>query len=149
GQALTLMGFVPLYGWLASRVDRTMLITWLLLFFVGNIELFNLGLRVHTPYLGFVFFIWVGIFSLASIAQFCSYANDLYRREDGERLSPLIGIGATAGSWAGSKIAELLFEHGVSPADMLHVSALLLLAHLGLYSFVNGRETRRGGASGG
>jgi AAA family ATP:ADP antiporter len=143
GQALTLMGFIPLYGWLASRVDRVMLITWVLLFFIADIELFNLGLRVNMPNLGFVFFIWVGIFSLATIAQFWSYANDLYRKEDGERLFALIGIGATAGSWAGSKVAELLFKGGMAPADMLHVTALLLFAHLGLYRIVDAREARR------
>jgi AAA family ATP:ADP antiporter len=62
------------------------------------------------PYLGVVFFIWVGIFSLASIAQFWSYANDVYDRPTGDRLFAMIGIGATVGSWAGSKIAELLFK---------------------------------------
>ncbi len=145
GQALTLMGLIPLYGWLASRVERLMLITWVLLFFVANVELFNLGLRVHVPYLGFVFFIWVGIFSLATIAQFWSYANDLYRREDGERLFPMIAIGATAGSWAGSKIAELLFQSGMAPADMLHLTTLLLFVHLGLYRAINARESKREG----
>jgi AAA family ATP:ADP antiporter len=147
GQALTLMGFIPLYGWLASRVDRAMLISWVLLFFIGNVELFNLGLRVQMPYLGFVFFIWVGIFSLATIAQFWSFANDLYRQGDGERLFPLIGIGATAGSWAGSKVAEELFGRGVSPADMLHITAVLLLIHLGLYGVINRREARRPGGA--
>src|SRR6266850_2059661 len=37
GQALALMVFVPLYSWLASRVDRLKLIVILLLFFIANI----------------------------------------------------------------------------------------------------------------
>src|SRR5688572_11607623 len=45
GQALTLMGFIPLYGWLASRVDRLQLIVGVILFFVGTVELFTVGLR--------------------------------------------------------------------------------------------------------
>jgi ATP:ADP antiporter, AAA family len=142
-QALTLMGFVPLYGWLASRVDRLRLITFFLLFFLACVELFNLGLRVRVPYLGFVFFVWVGIFSLATIAQFWSYANDVHTQQDGERLFPIIAIGATAGSPLGAKIASILFREGVSPANMLHITALLLLCHLGLYWLVNERLQAR------
>ena len=142
-QALTLMGFVPLYGWLASRVDRLRLITFFLLFFLACVELFNLGLRVRVPYLGFVFFVWVGIFSLATIAQFWSYANDVHTQEDGERLFPIIAIGATAGSPLGAKIASILFREGVSPANMLHITAFLLLCHLGLYWLVNERLQAR------
>ena len=78
GQALALMGFIPLYGWLAARVDRLQLVTWLLLFFTACVELFNLGLRIGVRNLGFVFYVWVGIFSLATIAQFWSFANDVY-----------------------------------------------------------------------
>ena len=53
--------------------------------------------------MGFVFFVWVGIFSLTTIAQFWSYANEIYTRADGDRLFPLIAAGlyAAAGSvWA-------------------------------------------------
>lgn len=144
-QALVLMGFIPLYGWLASRVDRAQLVTWVLLFFVAGVELFNLGLRLGVPNLGFVFYVWVGIFSLATIAQFWSVANDIYSREDGERLFPLIGIGATAGSPVGSKIASVLFDAGVKAPEMLHITALLLAAHLALYRVVS-RRLALGGA---
>lgn len=142
-QALTLMGFVPLYGWLASRVDRLRLIMYFLLFFLACVELFNLGLRLRVPYLGFVFFVWVGIFSLATIAQFWSYANDVHTQQDGERLFPIIAIGATAGSPLGAKIASVLFREGVSPANLLHITALLLVCHLGLYWLVNERLQAR------
>lgn len=143
-QAVTLMGFVPLYGWFASRVDRLRLITFFLLFFLACTELFNLGLRLAVPYLGFVFFVWVGIFSLATIAQFWSYVNDVHTQPDGERLFPIIAIGATAGSPVGAKLASVLFREGVSPANMLHITAVLLLCHLGLYWIVNERLQARG-----
>ena len=151
-QSLVLMGFVPLYGWLASTVDRLRLITFFLLFFLACVELFNVGLRVRVPYLGFVFFVWVGIFSLATIAQFWSYANDVYGPGKGERLFPLIAIGATVGSPVGSKAAAILFERGVSPATMLHITAVLLLVHLVLYWVANDllqRERARPDRAGG
>ena len=145
GQALTLMGFIPLYSWLSSRVDRMKLIVILILFFAVNIELFYLGALAGVPYLGVVFFIWVGIFSLASIAQFWSYGNDLYRREAGERLFPIIVIGQTAGAPLGAKLAEVLFEAGIGAYAMLHITTVLLVVHLGLYRLVDRREAGRPG----
>ena len=147
GQAVTLMGFIPLYGWFSSRVNRLKLIFGLTLFFIACIELFFLGGQARVPYLGVAFYIWVGIFSLASIAQFWSYANDLYERQTGERLFAMIGIGATAGSWAGSKIAEVLFKAGVGPYSMMQVTAVLLCASLGLYWLVDARESGQRGPS--
>lgn len=144
-QALALMGFIPFYGWLAARVDRLQLITWLLLGLIANLELFNLGLRLGVPYLGFVFYVWVGIFSLTTIAQFWSFANDLYSQRDGERLFPLIAIGAAAGGPLGSKVAGVLFAAGVKPQGMLHITTALLLVHLVLYRVVNERFAARSG----
>jgi AAA family ATP:ADP antiporter len=145
GQALTLMGFVPLYGWLGSKVDRLKLIVFLLLFFIVDIEAFYVGAQLGVRYLGFAFFIFVGIFSLASIAQFWAYANDLYSKQVGERLFPIIAIGATAGSPVGSWIAEKLFEAGVHLYNMLQITVALLVVHLLLYWMVNRREAGRGG----
>ena len=67
------------------------------------------------PYVGVVYYIWVGIFSLATIAQFWSFANDIYRREAGERLFPFIFLGATLGAPVGAWLAGRLFKAGVSP----------------------------------
>src|SRR6185295_5423744 len=95
----------PLYSWFSSRVDRLKLIVGVILFFAVCIELFYLGAQVRVPYLGVAFFVWIGIFNMAIIAQFWSYANDLYRRDAGERLFPIIAIGATAGSPIGALVA--------------------------------------------
>jgi AAA family ATP:ADP antiporter len=143
GQAVALMGFVPLYSWLASRLDRMKLIVSLLLFFIVCIELFFVGGRMQVPMLGFFFYIWVGIFSLATIAQFWSYANDIYRKDVGDRLFPLIAIGQTAGAMVGSKVVEELFKAHVDPFVMMHVAAALVLVHLGLYAIVDRRQHRQ------
>src|SRR3954469_8993716 len=113
GQALVLMGFVPVYSWLASRVDRIKLLISVTLFFIVNIELFSVAVAAHMPYIGVVFFIWVGIFSISLIAQFWSYANDICTKEAGERLFPIIVIGMTAGAPIGSLVAGRLFARGI------------------------------------
>jgi AAA family ATP:ADP antiporter len=128
-QALTLIAFVPAYTWLTRRVGRRGLILGLVGFFFVNLQLFYVALHVGARFVGIAFFVWVGIFSLSVIAQFWSLANDLYSRPDGERLFPIIAFGATLGSPIGARIAETLFEHGVSPAAMLELAAVLLLVH--------------------
>ena len=145
-QALTLIVYVPLYGWVASRLPRLKLIVAVVLFFVACIELFSLAGRARLPYVGFVFYVWVGIFSLTMIAQFWSYANDIYRRPDGERLFPLIAIGSTAGAPIGAFVAGRLFAARLSPYLMMQIAAGLLLFHLALYLLVARRPAPTGSA---
>ncbi len=135
-QALVLMFAVPFYGWVASRITTKKLIRGVTLFFLACIELFYLGAYLGVPYLGFVFYVWVGIFSLAMIAQFWSYANDLYDKGTGERLFPVIAIGATGGSAVGSYVAKLLFELDFGAYNLLQVAAALLAVHFVLYLVV-------------
>jgi ATP:ADP antiporter, AAA family len=143
GQAVLLMGFVPFYSWFASRVDRLKLLVAVSLFFVVNIELFALAVATNLPYVGVVFFIWVGIFNISLIAQFWSYANDICTKEAGDRLFPIIMMGMTAGAPLGSFLAAYLFGLGVEPQAIIQISAVLLVGSLLLYLLVNARETRR------
>src|SRR4051794_17997078 len=49
GQALLLMGFVPLYGWVASRADRAKLLVGVTVFFIACIELFAAAVAGRVP----------------------------------------------------------------------------------------------------
>ena len=143
GQALVLMAFVPAYSWLSSRVSRMNLIVSVTLFFVANILAFAFAVHADLEYVGVIFYIWVGFFSLSIIAQFWSYGNDIYTKEAGNRLFPIIGIGATAGSPVGAWVAERLFHAHVSPHLMLYLAAALLSLTLVIYGIVNlGLRTR-------
>ena len=142
GQAVVLMFFIPLYSWFASKVDRARLIFGVTLFFIVNIELFWLGARLGVPYLGVAFFIWVGIFNNAVIAQFWSYGNDLYSRQVGDRLFPIIGIGATLGSPFGTAAAAWLFHNKVGPYTILQITVVVLFLSMGIYWLVERREGR-------
>lgn len=141
GQALILMIFVPAYGWFASHVSQMKLIVGVTLFFVANVLIFAVAVHADLPFVGVIFYIWVGFFSLSIIAQFWSYGNDIYTREAGNRLFPIIGLGATAGSPVGAWIAELLFEAQVSTHLMLYLAAGLLMLTLVLYLLVNRQST--------
>src|SRR5438045_4198941 len=132
GQALLLMGFVPLYSWFASRVNRARLLVGVTLFFVVCIELFAFAVAAGVPYVGVAFFIWVGIFNMSLVAQFWSFANDLYSKDAGDRLFPIIAVGMTAGAPLGSLAAGRLFHSGAAPSMILQVAAVLLAASIAL-----------------
>src|SRR3954452_24377856 len=115
GQAIVLMGFVPLYSWFASRVDRVKLLLGVTLFFIFDIQLFALAVSAQVSYVGVAFFIWVGIFNMSLVSQFWSFANDIYSKEAGDRLFPIIAIGMTAGAPIGSVVPRPPVGVGVEP----------------------------------
>jgi AAA family ATP:ADP antiporter len=140
GQSILLVFITSAYGWLASRVGRMPLIGWISAIFVMNLVAFwALGER-GVP-LGIPFFLWVGIFNMMSIAQFWSFAADVYTDEQGKRLFPIIGIGSSVGAVAGAWIAGALVELG--PFRLMLISAGMLLVCLGLTYVVHRRESDR------
>jgi len=143
GQAMLLMMFVPTYSWFATRVDRAKLLVGVTLFFIVCIELFATAVAGRVPYVGVAFFIWVGIFNVSLVAQFWSFASDIYSKETGDRLFPVIVIGMTAGAPLGSFIAARLFRSGMTPQAILQTSAVLLTVSVWLYRRINARETGR------
>jgi AAA family ATP:ADP antiporter len=149
GQSLLLVGVSSAYGWLSTRVGRTLLISIVTLFFVANLGLFWL-LGTKGQSIGLAFFLWVGIFNVVTVAQFWSFAADVYDDADGQRLFPVIGIGSSLGAVAGAVLATLLMKHG-SPFRLMLVSAALLLLSLLLTHVVHqrepGRSKRYGGGS--
>ena len=57
-----------------------------------------------------IYFVWIGIFSLMIVAQFWSFANDVYSKEEGERLLVIVGLGASLGAVVGARFADRLIE---------------------------------------
>src|SRR5688500_8535476 len=143
GQALLLIGLVPLYGWVATRVGRARLVVGGSAYFLAGIELIAALGGAVVPYVGVAFFIWVGIFNMSLVAQFWSFANDIYSKDAGARLFPIIMVGMTAGAPLGSLVAGRLFHSGITPPAILHVAAALLTASLLLYLAINARVTRQ------
>jgi AAA family ATP:ADP antiporter len=140
GQAVLLVLLVPAYGIVAARVNRIKLNTGVTLFFASHLLVFALlgmaGVRV-----GIAFFLWIGIFNLVVIAQFWSFANDLYSEEQGKRLFPLVGIGASLGAVVGAGASAVSFK-GVGAYTLMLIAAAGLLLPVGLTIWANGRTRR-------
>jgi AAA family ATP:ADP antiporter len=139
GQTVLLIVISIAYGWLAARVGRVGLIVSVTLFFVANLAVFwalgERGLPIGVP-----FFLWVGIFNMVTIAQFWSFAADTYTEEQGKRLFPVVGIGASVGAVAGAWLASPIVARG-TPLTLMSVAAAFLLVALGITLVVHRRET--------
>lgn len=135
GQALLLLVLVPAYGAFASRVDRVRLVTSVMLFFAAHLVFFILAIQSGL-HVGIVYFLWVGIFNLMVIAQFWAFASDIYAEEQGKRLFPLIGVGASLGAWIGALRAGAMIE-GSGPARLLAGGAVVLVICSALVPLIN------------
>ncbi len=143
-QAAFLMVLVPLYDAAARRLERRTLILGAQLVFLGSLELFALLAERRTAYLGIVFYVWLGVFVLTSVAQLWSLANDVYAAEEGLRLFPIVAIGGPLGAAAGALFAARFFDGASAISTLIHLAALLVLAQtLILWLVLRRPEARR------
>lgn len=75
------------------------------------------------------------------IAQLCAFANDLYTRQQGERLFPLIGVGGSLGAWFGAVAAKNMIR-AAAPYGLMTVAALILICSAALTWWINRRHVR-------
>lgn len=130
GQAIALLGLMPLYAAWSRGRDRLRLVQGVTLFFVSHLVVFAtlglLGARI-----GIAFFIWHGVFNVFVVAQFWAFAAELYRVESGQRLFGLIMGGAALGAFTGSQVAGQLA--GVTGHwGLMGLAGCALLATIGL-----------------
>ena len=114
GMALVLLAVVPAFGWLASRVPRLRLITITTVFFALNLAAFYVAGRSGAKLAPF-FYIWLGVFNVFVVAQFWSFANDLYTEGQGRRLFPFVGVARPWGRGWGPRALRRLSAVWPSP----------------------------------
>jgi AAA family ATP:ADP antiporter len=141
GQAILLLGLVPAYGALADRLPRRRLLNTVTAFFVACLVAFYALTHAGAP-VAVVFFLWVGIFNLMIVAQFWSFANDLYTKEQGERLFAIVAAGGSLGAVIGAGLAAWLIPAIGIPQLLLVAAALLAFAAV-VSNLVDARERAR------
>ncbi len=133
--AVLFAAIVPAYGALANRVPRLKLINvsyatvfaCLVVFFI----LGTAGVGV-----GLAFFIWLGLVNMFLIAQFWSYANDIYTEEQGKRLFAIIAIGGSLGAIVGPKLTDFAGTY-----QLMLVAAAILAACVVLFNVIDRIQT--------
>ncbi|MCC7235047.1 MAG: hypothetical protein IT163_07075 [Bryobacterales bacterium] len=143
GQAALMLLLVPLYGWFGSRVGRLALVAGSTMFFAAHLAVFYL-LGQAGVHIGVAFFLWLGVYNMFVVAQFWAFANDLYTEEQGKRLFPIIGAGASLGAWLGSLAAKEMFK-SFSPHHLMLLTIVILAACAGLTYASHLRQQRRSG----
>ena len=123
-QAGLLFLVIPAYSALANRVEPARLVKWIFGVFVLCLGVF-FALGTAGISVGFAFFVWLGIFSTLSIAQFWSLANDIMTESEGKRLFPIIAAGGTIGGILGAQIAARAIEW-LHPYQLMLLAAVLL-----------------------
>ncbi|MCB1685290.1 MAG: hypothetical protein R3E82_18955 [Pseudomonadales bacterium] len=147
-QSLLLIIILPLYATFAARLPRRKLInrvggTFALLLCVFWLLQPDMLVPVNAV-VGVAFYLFVGIFGVTLVAQFWSFASDVYGEERGTRLFPLVAIGASAGATVGAWAGERLIR-----SDWLNAADLVLLATVPLAAaMLLARIADRRGASG-
>jgi len=143
-QGIVLALAMSLYARLAARWPRRVLIVRTTLFCIATLLGFWL-LRPGSagdamPGIGILFYIWVGMFGVFVVAQFWAFAADFYTPERGERLLPLIAIGATSGAVAGAYLTGTLLQSGaVDSGALLLIAILPLVGSILLTTIADGR----------
>jgi AAA family ATP:ADP antiporter len=128
--ALLLMVLVPLYAAVRRRLDGERLLRAVTVFFASNLLLFWAAAMAGWA-IAFPFFIWVSIFGVMVIAQLWAFAADSFNLKSGQRLFPVIMVGANLGALAGAKSAQFAVDT-LTPVGLMLVATLLLLATLAL-----------------
>jgi AAA family ATP:ADP antiporter len=134
---------VPYYGRLVDRMDRRRLINVVTMFFVACLVVFYVLGQMRVP-LGIVFFLWIGIFNLMIVAQFWSFANDVYTKDQGERLFAIVGFGASLGAVFGSRFASRFIER-LGVYELMLIGAGLLVIEVMITNYIDRRRAAESG----
>ncbi len=126
--ALLLMLLVPMYTAVRRRLDGERLLRAVTAFFASNLLLFWAAAAAGLP-IAFPFFVWVSIFGVMVIAQLWAFAADSFNLKSGQRLFPVIMVGANLGALAGAKSAQLAVST-LTPVGLMLVATVVLLATL-------------------
>ncbi len=129
---------VPAYGRLADRFPRRRLISLVTWIIAGMLVAFAVAGMAGVG-IGIPFFIFGSIFNVMIVAQFWSFANDIYKRDEGERLFPIVAVGASVGGVVGATFVGGLIEPFGLYIPMIMAAAVLLLGLL-ITNYVDTRE---------
>ena len=131
-----LLVIVPAYGTLVNRMTRVRLLNATTGFTIATLIGFwvwGKAAGVGTA-IGLSFYVYLGIVNVFLIAQFWSFANDVYTEEQGKRLFAVIALGQSTGAVLGPRIASFGTDRVF---DLLLASAGLLGLCLVLYHVSN------------
>ncbi len=127
GTFAAMLAIQPVYGWLTSRLRRSVFLPWVYAFFVANLLGFYLwfNLQQDHTWIARVYYIWVSVFNFFIVAVFWSLMADVFTREQAGRMFGFIAAGASTGGLFGPMVAGRLAVP-LGTINLLLISATLL-----------------------
>lgn len=151
GTLVTMLLANALFSGLVARFSRRRFIPIAYRFFIANLVVFFLLMRVlpvaQQMWIGRAFFVWVSVFNLFALTVFWAFMTDVFDSEQAKRLFGFISVGGTLGAIVGGSVTAFLV-HRVGHGNLLLVSAALLEAGAWCVRFFPA-ETRCGEAESG
>ena len=131
GVFIAMLLLQPVYGWLTSRLPRSVFLPWVYIFFAANLVGFWLWfhLQVDHTWIARCYFVWVSVFNLFILAAFWGLMADVFTREQAGRLFGFIWAGASSGGVIGPYIDKTLAVP-LGAVNLLLLSAGLLVIAL-------------------
>ncbi|WP_462402568.1 NTP/NDP exchange transporter [Pseudomonas sp. Marseille-QA0332] len=144
GTFVVTLASLPLFGWLASRVQRRRILAWSYGLFASNLMLFALllGRDPDNLWSARAFYIWLSVFNLLSISLAWSVMADLFSTEQGKRLFGLLAAGASLGGLSGPLLGAALVA-SIGHAGLLALAALCLLGSMAAAGYLHRWRARQ------
>lgn len=120
---------VPLFGFVATRFPRRLVLPSIYVFFALNLVGFWLVMKSgdKSAWVAGTFFVWGSVFNLFVVSLFWSLMAELWSHAEAKRLYGFISAGGTAGALTGPLLTQGLVRL-VAPVNLLLLSAALLVA---------------------
>ena len=135
GTLVVMMAVNAPFSALVKRWPRITFITWSTRFFMLNLLVFTVLLRLATGeaniWVGRAFFIWTAVFNLFVVSVFWSFMADMFTSEQGKRLFGFIAAATTLGGITGAGVTASTVQALGAPTLMLISVALLELGVFG------------------
>jgi len=128
------------FGKWVPRANLPRLLAGASYFFALQLLVFWLAIDSGWPFTGFVFYVWVSIFTAVMPSLFWLLANYIFYANEGRRLFPVVMAGGLLGSILGGAITSFLVRFVETKGLLL--SAIVLLIGVGLLVRWNTVEQR-------
>ncbi len=136
GTAVVTLAVNPVFALMVSRFRRLVFITATYLFFAVSLLAFFTVLVTAPEAIGevsgMVFFVWFSVFNLFATMVFWALMADRFSLEQSKRLFGVIAVGGTlgaiAGPWLASRLAEPLGTAGLLPVAAASLGLAVIAA---------------------
>lgn len=129
GTFLATLAVMPLFGWIASKVQRRHILPWTFGFFATNLAVFALFFQrdPENLWIARTFYIWISVFNLIAVSVVWSVCVDLFPTAQAKRVFALMASGASLGGLVGPLLGIALVGP-IGHAGLLWLAAALLVA---------------------